>query len=131
MKTFLTFAAVCLLTISSMAAGRYPTVTIKTSGNFQISLDGRKFYNDNTIRLDRMEKGSHTIKVYKIRRGLYGTRTRLVSSRKFFVRNDDIRITINYNGKLDIDEVSNGRNRDRNRNDDEQDRRRDKNRGRW
>ena len=111
MKTILTFAAGLLLTLSTMAADRPPSVTIKSNRNFEIVVDGRTYRNDNSIRFDRMRPGVHTIKVYERSRGLFG-RTRLVSAKNFFVRNNDVRITVNYAGYVDIDERGNNR-RDR------------------
>jgi hypothetical protein len=127
MKKLLTLAAVCLITIGAMAAERFPSVTIKSKRNFEIVVDGRTYRdNDNTIRLDRMRKGMHTIKVYERSRGLFGTRMRLVSSKNFFLRNDDIRITVNRSGFVDIDEVGYGRGRNSNDRDwDRNDRNRD------
>jgi hypothetical protein len=103
MKTILTFAAGLLLTLSTMAADRPPSVTIKSNRNFEIVVDGRPYRNDNTIRLERMRPGMHTIKVYERSRGFFG-RMRLVSAKNFFVRNNDLRITVNYSGYVDIDE---------------------------
>jgi hypothetical protein len=103
MKTILTFAAGLLLTLSTMAADRPPSVTIKSNRNFEIVVDGRTYRNDNTIRLDRMHPGMHNIKVYERGRGFFG-RMRLVSAKNFFVRNNDLRITVNYSGYVDIDE---------------------------
>ena len=128
MKTILTFAAGLLLTLSTMAADRPPSVTIKSNRNFEVVVDGRTYRNDNSIRLERMRPGVHTIKVYERSRGLFG-RTRLVSAKNFFVRNNDLRITVNYSGYVNIDERrydrrdrgwdSNDRNdRDLDRNDD-------------
>ena len=103
MKTILTFVAGLLLTLSTMAADRPPSVTIKSNRNFEVVVDGRTYRNDNSIRLDRMRPGMHTIKVYERTRGLFG-RVRLVSAKNFFVRNNDLRITVNYSGYVDIDE---------------------------
>ena len=103
MKTIFTFAAGLLLTLSTMAADRPPSVTIKSSRNYEIVVDGRTYRNDNSIRLDRMRPGMHTIKVYERSRGFFG-RMRLVSAKNFFVRNNDLRITVNYSGYVDIDE---------------------------
>ena len=103
MKTILTFAAGLLLTLSTMAADRPPSVTIKSNRNFEVVVDGRTYRNDNSIRLDRMRPGMHSIKVYERSRGFFG-RTRLVSAKNFFVRNNDLRITVNYSGYVDIDE---------------------------
>ena len=103
MKTILTFAAGLLLTLSTMAADHYPSVTIKSKRNFEIVVDGRIYHNDNIIRLDRIYRGMHTIKVYERGRGFFG-RPRLISAKNFFVRNNDLRITISYSGYVDIDE---------------------------
>ena len=120
MKTILTFAAGLLLTLSTMAADRPPSVTIKSNRNFEVVVDGRTYRNDNSIRLDRMRPGMHTIKVYERTRGLFG-RVRLVSAKNFFVRNNDLRITVNYSGYVDIDERGNNR-RDRGWDDNDRDR---------
>ena len=113
MKTILTFAAGLLLTLSTMAADRPPSVTIKSNRNYEVVIDGRTYRNDNTIRIDRMRPGMHSIKVYERSRGIFG-RMRLVSAKNFFVRNNDLRITVNYSGYVDIDERRNGRGYDRN-----------------
>ena len=93
MKTILTLVAGLLLTLSTFAADRNPTVTIKSKRDYMIVVDGRTFQNDNTIRLD-MRRGMHTIKVYERGRGFFG-RMRLVSSKNFFVKNNDLRINVN------------------------------------
>ena len=119
MKTVLTFVAGLLLTLTTMAADRPPSVTIKSNRNYEVVIDGRTYRNDNTIRLDRMRPGMHTIKVYERSRGFFG-RMRLVSAKNFFVRNNDLRITVNYSGYVDIDErrsYNNGRDRNWDRND--------------
>lgn len=104
MKTILTFVAGLLLTLTTMAAdSRPPSVTIKSNRNYEVVIDGRTYRNDNLIRLDRMRPGMHTIKVYERSRGFFG-RMRLVSAKNFFVRNNDLRITVSYNGYVNIDE---------------------------
>ena len=112
MKTVLTFVAGLLLTLTTMAADRPPSVTIKSHRNFEIVIDGRTYRNDNTIRLDRMRPGMHSIKVYERGRGFFG-RMRLVSAKNFYVRNNDLRITVGFNGYVNIDERRYDR-RDRN-----------------
>jgi len=119
MKKLLTLAIVSLFTMAAMAADHYPSVTIKSKRDFQIVVDGRTynngvFRNDNTIRLDRMNRGMHRIQIYERSRGLFGSRMRLVSSKNFFVRNDDLRITVDRSGYINVDEIGFGRGRDRN-----------------
>jgi hypothetical protein len=139
MKKIMTLACVSLFTLAAMAADRYPSVTIKSRRNFEIVVDGRNYDNDNNIRIDRMRRGMHTIKVYERSRGFFNNRLKLVSSKTFFVKNEDLRITVNAYGFVDVDEVGNGRGRDRDyndrdrdwdRNDNDRDRDNDRNRDR-
>ena len=76
-----------------------------------IVVDGRTFQNDNTIRLD-MRRGMHNIKIYERGHGFFG-RMRLISTKNFFVKNNDLRITVGFNGFVDINERGYDR-RDRN-----------------
>jgi hypothetical protein len=126
MKTFLTLITFSLFTVAAMAADKRPTVIIKSKRNFEIVVDGKKFQNDNSIRIDWLRRGMHTITVYERSRGFFGNRLRPVSSRNFMVRNNDIRITVNYAGYVDIDEIGNGRDKDRGWNDGNRDRDRDR-----
>lgn len=126
MKTIFTLITFSLFTIAAWAADNGPTVTIKSKRNFSIAVDGRKYYNDNSIRLDGLRRGMHTITVYERSRGLFGYRLRPVSSMNFMVRNNDIRLTVNYAGYADIDEIGNGRGKDREWYDRDRDRDRDR-----
>ncbi|TAL43628.1 MAG: hypothetical protein EPN92_09910 [Chitinophagaceae bacterium] len=121
MKTLLTIGAGCLFSIAAMAADRRPSVTIKSKRNFEIIVDGQRYHNDNTIRLRGMNRGIHTIKVYERSRGFFGNRLRLVSSKNFLVRNNDLTIMIDHFGRIDIDEQRNGRGWDRGWNDNNRD----------
>jgi hypothetical protein len=116
MKALLTFTAAFLFVIATWASDRYPAVTIKSKKQFEIMVDGRRYVNDKNIRLDRLNRGMHTIKVYERNRGLFG-RSRLVASRNFFVWNQDIRITIDHFGYVNIDEAGNRWDKDRRWND--------------
>ncbi|TMI91967.1 MAG: hypothetical protein E6H08_12650 [Bacteroidetes bacterium] len=129
MKTILTFAAGLLLTLSTMAADRPPSVTIKSNRNFELVVDGRNYRNDNMIRLDRMRPGMHSIQVYERSRGFFG-RMRLVSAKNFFVRNNDLRITVNYSGYVNIDERGGYDRRDRGWDDNDRGDRNDRDYGR-
>ena len=113
MKKFITLAVVGLFTLTAMAADHYPSVTIKSKSRFQIMVDGMRYFNDNTIHLDRIGRGMHTIKVFERSYGFFGPRLRLVSAKNFFVRNSDLYITVDRSGFVDIDEMNNGWGRDR------------------
>ena len=122
MKKIMTLAFVSLFTLAAMAADRNPSVTIKSRRNFEIVVDGRNYNNDNDIRLNSMRRGMHTIKVYERSRGFFGNRMKLVSSKTFLVRNEDLRITVNAYGMVDVDEMRYGRGNNRDYNDRDWDR---------
>jgi len=107
MKVLLTLAAFSVFTLTAMAAGRNPSVTIMSSGQFTVVVDGKRIPNGNFIRLDRLNRGKHVIRVYRHRRGFFGRRMHLVSTRRFHVRNSDLRITINRTGSARIVEMRN------------------------
>lgn len=125
MKKLITLAVVGLFTLTTMAADHYPSVTIRSKSRFQIMVDGMRYFNDNTIHLDRIQRGMHTIRVYEKSYGFFGPRLRLVSTRNFFVRNSDIFITVDRSGFVDVDERGYGRRNGRGRDWDDRDRDRD------
>jgi len=125
MKTILTLFAVTMFTITSMAADRHPTVTIKTKNRYEVVVDGKRYRGDNFIHIKRMRNGMHNIKVYERSRGLFNSRLRLVSTRNFIVRNNDLRITVDFAGRTDIDEFRDRRGRGNDRYDRDFDRRDD------
>ena len=106
MKAILTFLAVSVFTLTSVAADKYPSVTIKSKQRHEIMVDGKRYFGDNTIHINRMSRGMHNIKVFERSRGMFGNRLRLVSSKNFFVRNDDLRITVDFAGRVDVDEIN-------------------------
>jgi hypothetical protein len=114
MKKVFTLAFASLFALAALAADHYPSVIIKSRRNFEVVVDGRNYFDDHSIRLDRPYRGMHTIKVYERSRWFFGTRLRLVSSKRFFVGNEDLRITVNAFGNIDIDEMGYGRSRGRN-----------------
>ena len=113
MKTLFTSAAVCLFTLTTMAADHYPALTIKSKRHFEFVIDGQRYFHDNFIHFDRIQRGMHTIQVYEHSRGFFGNRHRLISSRTFMVRNNDIIINVDYSGFAYVKEAGNGWGRDR------------------
>ena len=124
MKKILTLLTVTLFTLATMAADHYPSVTIRSKSKFQVVIDGKRYRGDNFIHIKRMRNGMHTIKVYE-KRGFFGNRLHLVSTRNFLVRNNDLRMTVDFLGRVDIDEVRDRRDRRYDRNDRDWDRGRD------
>lgn len=108
MKKMFTLFAGLLMTVALFAADRRPVVTVKKEANFKIVIDGKTYFdNDMTMKLSNLGYGRHTIKVYAMdKRGIF-SRERLVSTAAFRVDNDDLRITVNRLGKIEIKERKN------------------------
>jgi len=106
MKKIFTLIAATVLTVASFAADRRPVVTLKSSRNYEIVIDGRSYFsNSGIMNLSNIMKGQHTIKVYETTRGrgfglMFGKAKRLVDASTFLLRNNDIDIAIDKSGFL-------------------------------
>ena len=110
MKTIFALLLGLFVTATSFAADRRPTVTLNGNRNFDISIDGRRYSdNSNYINISNLRNGRHSIEVYEYRRGLFGRTRRLISSRDFLLRNNDISINIDRFGTIQLYEDQNGR----------------------
>lgn len=108
MKKIFTLVAGMLLTAAVFAADRKPVVTINSSKNYKIVIDGKSYFGDNmTLRLDDYFKRSHTIKVFEMRRGFYVKGERQVDAAIFQVDRNDVAITIDRFGNIKIREMKN------------------------
>jgi hypothetical protein len=106
MKKIFTLVAGMLLTAAVFAADRKPVVTINSSKNYKLVIDGKNYFGDNmTLRLDDYFKRSHTIKVFEMRRGLYVKGERLVDAATFQLDRNDVAITIDRFGNIKIKET--------------------------
>ena len=106
MKRIFTLVAGMLLTAAVFAADRRPVVTINSSKNYKIVIDGKNYFGDNlTLRLDDHFKRSHTIKVFEMRRGFYVKGEKLVDAAIFQVDRNDVAITIDRFGNIKIREI--------------------------
>jgi hypothetical protein len=123
MKKLFTLALGLLLTVAMFAADRRPSVTVSTSarGSYEIVIDGRSYYSSSgqPVFIGDMRNGRHTIRVYEVRNRIFKRDRRLVSNSSFFLKNDDVRINIGYNGQItvrefgrDNDDWGKGRDRD-------------------
>lgn len=106
------------MAVAVFAADRRPTITISSEKNYKIVIDGKAYFGSYlTVRPDdfcgNRFDGRHSIKVFGIRRGFFGTREMLISSSSFFLSNKDIMIRIDWFGNIRIREVRNYRRYDR------------------
>ena len=102
MKTI--FILIAFISISSVALARekHPSVTVTSTGEFKIVVDGKQFNNDKKISLNGLQKGTHYIDVWKKRKGLLGSKYKLVSSKQFELANKDLDIDVNFSGYITI-----------------------------
>ena len=102
MKKIILFAAIV---VGMMSAASAQTVTVRMSGNQQVSIDGR-FYNSSTSI--PLSYGRHTVKLYNVRPGFIFSKRVLVSSSSFDLRNNNVTIYADQYGQLAINETGNG-----------------------
>ena len=102
-----------VLTAAVFAADRKPDITIISMKKYEIVVDGRTYYSNNRkLNIDNLRNGRHTIQVYDMtsNRGFsIFQKKRLVASRTFQLKNNDVRITISQFGQLTITEDRFGR----------------------
>ena len=108
MKKIFTMCLGLVLTAAVFAADRKPDVTIISMKKYEIVVDGRTYYNNSRmLNIDNLRNGRHTIQVYDMssNRGFsIFQRKRLVASKAFQLRNNDVKITISQFGQLTITE---------------------------
>ena len=113
MKKIFTMCLGLVLTAAVFAADRKPDVTIISMKKYEIVVDGRTYYSNNRmLNIDNLRNGRHTIQVYDMSRNRGFSifqRKRLVASKAFQLRNNDVKITINQFGQLAITEDRFGR----------------------
>jgi hypothetical protein len=109
MKKIFTLIAATALTVASFAADRRPSVTLKTSRNYEVVIDGRSYSgNGAAMEISLMRAGQHSIKVYEQKKagfGFFNIRSKkLVDASTFQVGRNDIDITIDFRGQIRVSE---------------------------
>jgi len=111
MKNIFTLLLGGLLTSSAFANNI--TLTFPNNRNYQVTIDGRNLsgynYSNNTIYLNNLQYGQHSIEVYRMRRnGLLGNRNNLVYSSSFNSSPQyDLNITIDDDGRVQMHQSRN------------------------
>ena len=108
MKTI--FILIAFISISSVALARekHPSVTVTSTGEFKIVVDGKQFNNEKKFSLNGLQKGTHYIDVWKKKKGLFGGKYKLVSSKQFELANKDLDIDVNFSGYITIGKQGKG-----------------------
>ena len=106
MKKIFTLIAATFLTVAVFAADRRPSVTLKTTRNYEVVIDGRSYSgNGAAMELSLLRAGQHSIKVYEQSRGfMFRKAKRLVSASTFQLGRNDIDISVDFRGQIKISE---------------------------
>jgi hypothetical protein len=108
MKTILTLFAFISISSVALAGERHPTVTVTSTGEFKMVIDGKQFNNERKVSLNDLQKGTHYIDVWKKKKGLFGSKYKLVSSKQFELANKDLDIDVNFSGYITIGKQGKG-----------------------
>ena len=108
MKTIFTLIAFVSISSVALAGEKHPSVTVTSTGEFKIVVDGKQFNNEKKVSLNDMKKGTHYIDVWKKKKGLFGSKYKLVSSKQFELANRDLDIDVNFSGYITIGKQGRG-----------------------
>ena len=114
MKTTSTLLVAILISLASFAAPVQSKLSITVIGNknVEIMIDNSRYQsNDNSVVINSLQPGSHTIKVYSLkrnqRRNVWGNNSQLLYSSTVYVRPGYfVGITIDRNGRATFNEVA-------------------------
>lgn len=100
-----------VVTAAVFAADKRPDVTIISAKKYEIVIDGKSYFSNNRMMsIDNLRKGRHTIQVFEMNKGFSVFKRRhLVTSKAFQLRNNDVKITIDRFGRVEITEKRFGR----------------------
>ena len=116
MKKIFTLVLSSLFVVAAMAADRRPTVTVQSSKNFEIVIDGKSYSTSfgGDMTIPYLREGYHTIKVYSSmgRTFFFGRRSRMLDATSFFLRDNDLNIRIDMFGNISVRELRGGWDRD-------------------
>jgi len=108
MKTIFTLIAFISISSVALAGEKHPSVTVTSTGEFKIVIDGKQFNNEKKVSLNGLQKGTHYIDVWKKKKGLFGSKYKLVSSKQFELVNKDLDIDVNFSGYITIGKQGKG-----------------------
>jgi hypothetical protein len=108
MKTIFILVAFSFIGSLAVAGEKHPEVKVTSTGDYIIIVDGKRFNNEKKISLTGLKKGTHYIDVFKKKKGLFGSKYKLVSSKQFELGNKDLDIDVNFSGYITIGKQGKG-----------------------
>ena len=108
MKTIFTLITFSLVSLFALAREKNPEVKVISTGEYLIIVDGKQYKNEKKILLKDMKQGIHYIDVFKKKKGLFGSKYKLVSSKQFEIGKKDLAIDVNTSGYITIGKQGKG-----------------------
>jgi hypothetical protein len=103
------FLVAAFMVLAASASARQARVIISSNNNYELEIDGRTYKSVSTTTINDLPAGRHTVGVYQvISRGILGIgkKRRQVSFEEFSLRNDDVYIAVNQDGRVRITDDS-------------------------
>ena len=108
MKTIFTLITFSFVSLFALAREKNPDVKVTSTGEYLIIVDGKQYKNEKKILLKDMKQGIHYIDVFKKKKGLFGSKYKLVSSKQFEIGKKDLDIDVNTSGYITIGKQGKG-----------------------
>ena len=108
MKAIFTLITISFISLFALAGEKKPEVKVTSTGEYLIIVDGKQYKNEKKILLKDMTKGIHYIDVFKKKKGLFGSKYKLVSSKQFEIGKKDLDIDVNTSGYITIGKQEKG-----------------------
>src|SRR6218665_874334 len=112
MKKIFTLVLASFMTVALFAADRRPSVTLTADKKYEVVIDGRSYASalGNSMDISLFNSnGRHTVKVYQLKNGLFSKQKKLVSSTTFELNRNNLDISVDRNGRINIREEKNSR----------------------
>ena len=74
----------------AFAGEKKPELKVTSTGEYLIIVDGKQYKNEKKILVKDMNQGIHYIDVFRKKKGLFGSKYKLVSSKQFEIGRKDL-----------------------------------------
>jgi hypothetical protein len=108
MKTIFTLITFSFISLLALAGEKKPELKVTSTGEYLIIIDGKQYKNEKWIFVKDMNQGIHYIDVFRKKKGLFGSKYKLVSSKQFEIGKKDLAIDVNASGYIMIGKQEKG-----------------------
>src|SRR5689334_23283396 len=108
MKKIFTLIAATFLTVATFAADHRPSVTVRSTRQYEIVIDGRSYFSNNGFMdISNLRRGTHIVRVFETTRTrgfgiFFGRAKRLVDQSFFDLSYRDVNINVDFRGQIHI-----------------------------